>query len=163
MVIHITEKMNKKIKCGTAGIAETEVGAHLRWYANVFTARRAQYIVTTNAASLFSIVSYGRGVTDVNSYLKQFAGSLGEYLIALDMRMIFERVIMPNTGSVTFCKTADRSVLGSMNDMVNMSKIMIDMKDASPWDLTDAINETPFGALKYGIPKEVFKDMPIKG
>ena len=41
-------------------------------------------------------------------------------------------------------KTENRSVLGSMNDMVNMSKFHLDDPDVSPYEMTGKLNRTPF-------------------
>ena len=161
MLIHITDKLNKKLKIGPLGSVKHDIGAHLRWYANVFTAQRAQYIITTNAASLFTVVMYGSGITDGNRYIKQFLHSIGEHLLDLDMRMILERAIWPHTDVFTFCKTSDRSVLGSMNDMANVCKCILGIKKASPWDLAREINNTPYGALKYRCPVDAFRYMPL--
>ncbi|MFA6450013.1 MAG: hypothetical protein WCX65_11110 [bacterium] len=161
MIIHVTEKLNKKLKLGPLTKVDTQTGAHLRWCANLFTAQRVQYILTTNASSLFSVVMYGRGITDENEYLKQFLSFLGEHLAELNMRMFFDRIIAPNTGTFTFSKTSDRSVLGSMNDMVKACKMMLEEDDLSPWDLMKEINETPYSALN-GFPREVFENMPFK-
>ena len=161
MVIHFTEKLNRKLKIGPLTGSDINCGAHRRWYANLFTAQRVQYILTTNASSLFSVVMYGRGITDESEYLNQFLSTLREYLIESDMRMIFERIIAPETKTFTFLKTNDRSVLASMNDMVRTSKAMLEIKEMSPWDLSKEINMTPFGALGYGHPQEVFAKMPL--
>lgn len=161
MLIHITDKLNKKLKIRPVTSVKHDIGSHLRWYANVFTAHRVQYIITTNAASLFTVVMYGSGITNANSYKKQFLDSLGEHLMDLDMRMILEKAILPNSDVFTFCKTSDRSVLGSMNDMVSMCKSMLDMKEASPWDMTKEINKIPFSMLKYGRPVDAFRNMSL--
>ena len=129
MIIHFTEKLNKKLKIGPLPKSEKTTGDHLRWYATLFRAQRYQYILTTNAASLFSVVIPGQGITDEKLYLKQFLLCLRKLLTDMDCEMIYERAIVPHTSRIILSKTSDRSVLGSMNDMIYMCKFEIAHKE----------------------------------
>jgi len=160
-ILHITDKFRKKLHILELTQVDVATGKHLRWYANLFTAQRVQYILTTNAASLFSVVMYGRGVTDDGDYIRQFLSELRDHLEDLELRLVYERVIAPKTSEITLAKTADRSVLGSMNDMVNVCKCKLDREDASPWQLSKDLNGTPFKAIGYGYPREVFARMAL--
>lgn len=163
MIIHLTDKLRKKLKIDPLSRVEKETGAYLRWYANLFTINRFQYILVTNSSSLFSVVMHGRGISDINSFHSEFLSTLRDYLSELDMRMIFERVIAPDSGNITLSKTIDRSVLGSMKDMVDMNKISVEEygKEYSPWDMARLINETPFRTINYDHPFKVFPNMTL--
>jgi len=163
MVIHFTKKLAKKLHTPELTQGDVPVGDHLRWYANLFTAKRVQYILTTNAASLLSVVMYGRGLTDDGDYTTRFVSDLRDILDELDMRLVFERVIAPHIGRIILAKTTDRSVLGSMNDMVQHCKYRLDMEDVSPWRLSQEINSTPYSALECRYPKKAFAAMSLDG
>jgi hypothetical protein len=162
MIIHFTEKLRKKLHMPELDVTDVAVGPHLRWYAHVFTAQRVQYILTTNAASLFSVVIFGRGITDDSDYILRFLSELRDHCDDLGLRLVYERVIAPHTGRITVTKTSDRSVLGSINDMVRLCKGRLGLDDASPWDLSQELNTTPFGAIKYGFPKKEFARLPLE-
>jgi hypothetical protein len=140
--------------------ASIPTSAHLRWYANMFRVDGVQYILTTNAASLYSVVIYGRGVTSPDTYLKLFLPALSEQLQSDTMQIIHKRCIEPYTSKIVLAKTEDRSVLGSMNDMVNVSKLKLGYDPISLSDLSHAINRIPFSALGYGFPWEAFAQLP---
>lgn len=161
MVLHFTEKLRKKLRIPELTRADVTAGPHLRWYAHLFTAQRVQYILTTNAASLFSVVVFGRGITDDSDYILRFLSELHDHCDDLDLRLVYQRVIAPHTGTITLAKTSDRSVLGSMNDMVRLCKFRLELDDVSPWDLSQKLNATPFGAIKYGFPKKEFARLPL--
>jgi len=161
MVVHFTKVLRVKLHLRKISSVNVDTGPHLRWYANLFRAERVQYILTTNAASLYSVVMYGRGITDSDLYLKHFLTALREQLEAADMQMMYKRCIAPHTGTVALAKAQDRSVLGSMNDMVNQYKYRLEMGSASPWHLSEAINSTPFGAIGYRYPVEAFAQLPV--
>lgn len=161
MVIHFTKKLAKKLHTPELDQGDVPAGDHLRWYANLFTARRVQYILTTNAASLLSVVMYGRGITDDSDYIMRLVSDLRDLFDDLNMQLVFKRVILPTTGQIILAKATNRSVLGSMNDMVHHCKFRLDMEDVSPWKLSQEINSTPYSALKYRYPKKAFASMPL--
>ncbi len=68
---------------------------------------------------------------------------------------IFDKCIVPFAGEIVFSKTGDRSLLGSINDHVQCSKIYLDRLEASPYEAARRLNETPMGALDYHFPYEV--------
>jgi hypothetical protein len=161
MVIHVTGKLSKKLHIPGLPQGHIPAGPHLRWYANIFVANRTHYILTTNAASLFSVVMYGRGITDRSAYLNGLLSVLGEHLNGHGLRLIFERCILAHAGGYAFCATEDRSVLGSMNDMVRFCKSSAADRSLCPWELTELINGTPFSAIGYRQPGDAFVRMPV--
>jgi hypothetical protein len=156
MLIRFTQKLSKKLKIGPLAKLADDPGPFIEWYANLFTAERAQYILITEAKSLLSIVIYGRGITDDTKFLKLWLDSTREYLSEIGKKFIFERIIGPRTGQFIYAKTANKSILGSMNDMVSMSKFMLPTRDMSPFDLSQMINETPFKAISFQRPLDAF-------
>lgn len=125
MVFHLTDKLRQKLRVSRLDDARVEVPPHLRWYANSFTAERVHYLIATNAASLYSVVWHGRGVRDDGAFLDSFLLHLDAQLDGDGMRSIFERCILPGLHGAALLKTQDRSVLGSMNDMVKASQFML--------------------------------------
>jgi hypothetical protein len=163
LVVHATGKLARKLRVPELTAVASETRPHLVWYANVFTAERVQYILTTNAVSLYSVVIPGRRITDDTAYVTQFVQTLCEHLEDDGVEPIFERCIAPYTGDVILAKTVSRSVLGSMNDMVNSSKYLFARGDTTPWDVSKQINDTPYGGIGYGFPNKAFKSMPVGG
>jgi hypothetical protein len=45
---------------------------------------------------------------------------------------------------------------------VRLCKGRLGLDDASPWDLSQELNTTPFGAIKYGFPKKEFARLPLE-
>ena len=162
MILRFTEKLSKKLKLGPIRKVEREPRPFLEWYANLFTANRTQYILVTEAKSLLSVVIPGRGVVDVNIFINHFLDFLREYLDEKCNRLIFERVIGPNSAQITMSKTVNKSILGSMNDMVSMLKFMSQREDVSPMYLTELINETPFKAINYRSPLVAFGNLRVR-
>ena len=162
MIIRCTEKLSKKLKIDPITKVKRDPGPFLEWYANLFTANRAQYILVTEAKSLLSVIIYGRGVVDDNIFVSRFLSFLREYLDEKSNRIIFERIIGPNSAQITMSKTVSKSILGSMNDMVSMSKFISQREDVSPMYLTEYINRTPFKVIDYKSPLEAFGNLRVR-
>jgi hypothetical protein len=66
---------------------------------------------------------------------------------------------------VRFAKGLNRSVTGSITDLVNLAKIWLVEKDLSPHDVALKLNEVPMSAIStsvpgsHGIPRNAFQAM----
>jgi hypothetical protein len=134
LVVHATGKLARKLRVSDLTAVASETRPHLVWYANVFTAERVQYILTTNAVSLYSVLIPGRGITSAGEYMRQFLPKLQEHLRDDGFGLIYERCIAPYAGDIIIAKTASRSVLGSMNDMMRLSKFQFTDGDMTPFE-----------------------------
>lgn len=74
-------------------------------------------------------------------------------MISDGFKDIFHNKIKNNCEEVCYCKTESRSVLGSMNDMINMLKYSIEVGDSSEREINDLCNRTPFTCINPNIPK----------
>ena len=133
------------------------------WSAHLFTADRTQYIIVTNTKSLYSVVMYGKGITDGSEFISRALSTLREFMEDDGQAFVYRRFIAPASKSVRFAKALDRSVTGSMNDMIYHAKFWLLEREMSPFDVGTKLNEMPMSALKdansggYGIPREAFK------
>ncbi len=163
MVIHLTKKLGDKLKTGTLPPCNAEANPFLSWYANVFIADRCQYIIVTNAASLYSVVMLGRGITDDNLFIRRFFQVLQEKLMADGMSNLYDEEIAPHTGNIVLAKTQSKSVLASMNDHIICSKIQVTYNGRSATELADIANRTPCGPIGYRYPLEAIVQLPRQG
>lgn len=161
MHLHITNKLQQKLHVPMATAFPGVDVRYLRWYANLFRANRLQYILTTHATSLYSVVLPGRGITDGATYLQALWPAL-EWQLALDgMTALYERHIAPHRDGVVFVKTADRSVLGSMTDMARVVAVRLERVDPhlTPLQLGADLNGIPFKSIGYRYPRKVFAQL----
>ena len=75
---------------------------------------------------------------------------------------VYQRLIAPTAVSVKFAKALDRSVTGSINELVKFATYYLQDDDMSPHDLGFRLNDVLLSALAsekggYGKPKEAFK------
>jgi len=114
-----SQKLNTKIKAGSLGPLPLHENPFADWSAHLFDAGRTQYILLSNTKSLYSTVLYGKGITNDSQFIERAVSSIKELLADEGQEIAFRRFIAPATTSVRFAKALDRSVTGSMSDLIN--------------------------------------------
>jgi hypothetical protein len=105
---------------------------------------------------------YGKGVTTDSHFIERALGGIREFMEADGQVFAYHRLIVPAAASVRFAKALDRSVTGSMNDMIKHATYWLAEGDQSPFDVGFRLNEIPMSALAssgspYGKPREAFR------
>jgi len=163
MIFRLTQKLCRKIKTGALAAAPLDENPYADWSARLFTADRTQYILLCNTASLYSIVIYGRGITDSSLFLDHAMQSIREAMIEDGLELIYMNFIAPVTGSATFHKSLDRAVIGSMNDFQWHAQYALASKGISTFELGRLLNNMPCKSLStpeyssFASPREALK------
>ena len=161
MIFRVYQKLNAKIKAGTHSALPLYENPFADWSAHLFVADRTQYVLVTNTKSLYSTVLYGKGITDDSTFIERVLSNLREFLADDGQQFVYRKFIAPASGVVRFAKAVDRSVTGSMNDMIFHAKMWLIERELSPYDVGFKLNEIPFSSLKYANAKETFKAMHV--
>lgn len=163
MIIRVSAKLSKKIHLTPEKSLPADENPFADWSAHLFTADRTQYILITNTASLYSMVMFGRGIANDWQFLDRITSYMSEFIRDNGYEFIYERLIAPSMGNVAFSKALNRSVTGSMNDLVFMAKTRLVEQEVSPYDVSFWLNEVPMSYLKMGRPKDAFEALSIEG
>lgn len=157
MIIRLTEKLAKKVKETGLRSIPLEANPFADWTARLFTCGRTQYILFTNAATLYSVVIYGKGVTDGNALIHSMTDSLRDIMEKDGLGEVYYRHVAPQTARIIFGKTLSRSVNSSMNQLVFYAQVDLSSGEVSPYDVSFHLNETLMSYdKKYHKPKEMF-------
>ena len=162
MIFRLSQKLGRKIGVTPPECIPMDTNPLADWTAHLFTAQRAQYIIITNTPSLYSTVMYGRGITTDSRFLEQALSCMREFLAHDGNGLVFEKLIVPDTRRVIFSRSLNRSVTGSMNDLVSQAKLYLAISDESPFDISFKLNETPLSYLKYLSPREALRALSTK-
>ena len=162
IVLRPTLKLAKQLNLAPLPDSAEATNTHCDWCVRPFGVGRIQYLIFTNTASLFSFITRKKGVTNAKTLFDAFATVLEDYLRATERGGIFGQMIAPAIGECAFTRCRDRSVIGSMNDLVFQSTCLIELADRHPFKLFDDLNSTPMGALEMDNPGKVFAFMPAK-
>ena len=162
MIYRLSQKLAKKLKIAPLKPAQADPNPLADWSAHLFTADRTQYLLLTNTPSLYSTVIYGRGISHDSQFLDRALGAIREFMVADDQEFIFRKFVAPAAARVRFASALNRSVTGSMNDLVNHAKFWLVEGELSPFDTSFKLNDIPFSSLDYGKPREEFKALNSK-
>lgn len=163
MIFRLSQKLNNKIKAGRLAALPLDENPFADWSAHLFIVDRTQYIILTNTKSLYSTVMSGKGVTDGNQFVLRALSSIREFMEADGQEFLYHRFIMPATDSVRFAKALDRSITGSMNDLIKHATLWLAEGTTSPFDVGFRLNDILMSALApsesfpYGKPREAFQ------
>lgn len=116
-------------------------------------------MLITNTASLYSTVVTVDGLKTQEQFINGLPVCLKQRLIADGFEYIFLDHIFPVSGTVELSKALNRSVTGSMSDMVSMATITLQEGKSSLEEVIALLNRTPFKALEYDHPKDKFVDL----
>lgn len=118
MIIRLSQKLNKKIKAGPLDTVTLDENPYADWSAHLFTVDRTQYIILSNTKSLYSCVMIGKGITDDSVFIERALSTIREFTEDDGQAFVYQRFIVPASGTVQFAKALNRSITGSMNDHV---------------------------------------------
>ena len=163
MIFRLSQKLNAKIKAGALRALPLHENPLADWSAHLFVAGRTQYLLLSNTKSLYSTVLYGKGITHDSHFIERALGGIREFMEADGQAFVYHRLIVPATASVRFAKALDRSVTGSMNDLIKHATYWLAEGDQSPFEVGFRLNDLLLSALGegdaswYGKPREAFK------
>ncbi|NIP24772.1 MAG: hypothetical protein GWN67_25520 [Phycisphaerae bacterium] len=161
MIFRLTQKLAKKVKLPKLPALPSGQNPFVDWTAHLFRAERAQYIIVTNTASLYSLIMHGRGITDDNEIVQRTMEFMREYMVDDGCEFLYLRLIDPHSGIVSFAKATNRHVIGSMNELILQARFFMTERRLSVFETSQYINETPMTYLDYNNPKEAFRLLKV--
>ncbi len=163
MILRLSQKLCTKIKAGSLKTMPLDDNPFVDWSAHLFVADRTQYIIVSNTKSLYSTVLFGKGITNDSHFIERVLGSIREFMEDDGQAFAYHRFIAPASGTVSFAKALNRSVTGSMNDLIRFATALLVEGELSPHDVGFKLNDFLLSAIassksdKYGKPREAFK------
>jgi len=147
MIFRLTQKLNKKIDAGPLPAVPLDESPWGDWSARLFTADRTQYILLSNTMSLYSVVMFGRGITHAGQFIERAMSEIREFMTDDGLGLVYMNFVAQQTETTRFGKALNRSVTGSMNDLVTAAKIYLANGDIAPFEVGFKLNETPMTAI----------------
>ncbi|MBN9120813.1 MAG: hypothetical protein J0I06_16965 [Planctomycetes bacterium] len=164
MILRLPLKLNAALRGGTPGVLAPHENPLLDWSVRAFEVGRKEYVLLSNTRSLYSAVLDGVAGENAARFAERVVGMI---------RAILEEVghgSYAGTGSelapesVRFAKALDRSVTGSMNELVAYATMLLARGDLSIHQLGPRLNDVLLSALargtdKYGTPRDAFAEL----
>ena len=161
MIIRLSHKLGRKIGVQPMQSLPLHSNPFADWSAHLFTAEKTQYIILTNTTSLYSVMTFGRGITNDGKFLGRMTGVLGEFLRNDGLAFIWQRLISPETASIRFSKSYNRVVTGSINEIVRCAKYLLIIREMSPFEVSNDLNEMPMSMIEHVFPRDEFRSQTL--
>lgn len=163
MIFRLSQNLSKKIKVEATDTLPIDENHYADWSARLFTVDRSQYIILSNTKSLYSMVMFGKGITNEILFIDRALTTIREFMQDDGEQFAYRKFIAPARGTVQFSKTLNRSVTSSMNQLVDFAEILLIEEKLQPHEVGFRLNNYLLSAAAtekshgYGKPKEAFK------
>ena len=162
MILRLSQKIGSRLKAGPLKPLPLDKAPVADWTSQLFFFDRLPYILVSNTAALYSTVLYAKGITNDNIFITRLTSALRDFMKADGLAFAYDRFIMPRTGLIRFASTFNRSVTGSMNELISYAKVLLADEETSPFDLGFRLNDLLLSAIAsdqsrgYGKPRDAF-------
>ncbi len=161
MVLRLTKRLADKLKIKSLPEYYDQVSAFDEWYGHLFKADRTQYMLFTNAYSLYSTLLPGKGINNIKSFFEMAGYYLFEALKEDNCENMIGRLITNKIEIIDVCKTNNRGILGSMNDMIAHSKFYLLEYQLTPIEISTRLNEMLYSYLNYECPSAIIRQIAL--
>lgn len=159
MIYRLSGKLQKKIKTVPKESLPANTNPFIDWSAAVFIADRVQYILVSNTASVYSFIVPGRGITNGDRFGDETIRVMRESLKSDGLEHLFEEQILPWTGSAAYSKALNRSVTGTMNELIFIAKYMLMLGENTLDEISHTMNSTIFSYINNLNPVEYIRSL----
>ncbi len=161
MILRCTQKLLKELRIKPQEPAEPDEVAS--WHANLLNIERRKCVLFTHDITLFSLFVPGLKRPDFEHIYHVFGQALFRMLRLFDFSQGQIERMLDWAREISYTKTNNRSVLGSMNDMAFAIEYRVSIAEGLQNVDLDAlhhsINETPFKAVNHDYPIVRLRDL----
>ena len=157
MIVRTTGKLAKLIGVSSLNAMPLAENPFADWTCRVFTVREGELLMLiTNTASLYSLLAPAKGLENLEQFDYGLIRYLERHMLTDGFEDIFKKYVVPELETILFAKTLNRSVTGSMTDMVKLTEYMLVEDGNTLEQAAGKLNETPFKTLAHGYPRDRF-------
>ena len=163
MIFRLSQALSARVKAGPLGELSLHENPALDWSARLFPVGRSRFVLVSNTGSLLSAVVSSRGVTTVTSFRDRAEAGIRACLAGLGYEPLTRIVFPDDNGPVRYAKALNRTVSGSVGELVKCAGFYLGDGKLSLPEVGDRLNDTLLSALAaggshgYGKPREAFR------
>lgn len=165
-LIHCTQKLLKELKVTPIDLASyiPDSGGLGDWYANLVRMDKRKCILFTNERTLYSFLIPGVVKSNLMNIKNEFLTHLIFNLQNDGFGIDVISTVRQEYAEIGFARTANKAVLGSMNDFTFQYEYLIMVRaeglaNSNIPEFNKLVNESPMSYLKYDSPIKVLKTL----
>jgi hypothetical protein len=161
MILRLSLKLNSALRGGTLAAFALDANPLLDWSVREFKAGRSKYVLLSNTRSLYSTVLDGVTGETRSRFAERVAGAVQAMIESTGCKPTKDMGNELAPEAVQFAKSLDRSVTGSINEVVDYAEILLARGERVLPEIGVHLNELLLSAVasegeKYGKPREAF-------
>lgn len=161
MILRATNKLAKKLNIKSLNKNDNKGSAFEEWYGNLFAVERKQYLIFTNAYSLFSVIMPGKGINSLEKFSDITSFWLSELLKEVNCDNLISRLVIKPNEIFDVYATNNRSVLSTMNEIVLYARMDMFGEHPPLIEISKMVNNLIYGPIDYERPLNVIKQMSL--
>ena len=147
---------------GLSGIKEPDTILG-NWYSHLFTVDRRKTIIFMNERTLLSFIVFGMRKDNIANFKEYFYRGLRQLLLIENIGNEKIEEILAQYETVELTKTDSRTVLGNLNDLVDMYKYLIlydgGLKECDLTSIIRQVNRTPQRNLGWKYSMDILAEL----
>ena len=160
--IQCTQKLLKELKVKPEEI-QPELSSLANWYANLLLIDRRKCVLLTHQSTLYSVFIPGLKKPDFIHFPEVIGQNIFENLLQEDIPQEQLELVLDEFQTISYTKTSNRSVLGSMNDLAFQLNCRVSadggLNNIDIYEVNHYLNQTPMSAIKDTYPIEALKKL----
>jgi len=145
LYFHCTQKLLRALNLPIQAPPERSGSSSLGvWYANIIVFKNMQFLLFVNTPTLYTVVFHFSGIANSAQVFKTFRDHLAASLTSDGINQQSIQQFLDDHEQGVFIKTTSRSMIGSMNDLINIFLFHIDRNVAD-------YNEIDLHKIQYAL------------
>ncbi len=160
MIVRVTGKLAKQLKIAPMDTLPLGANPAADWTCRAFELYEdVSVMLITNTASLYSFFAPANGLETKEQFANGLLRYLERQMLTDNFGDVFRQHLEAEIYEMLLTKGLNRSVTGSMTDMINLAKYMLTENNCSLEEATLQLNRTPFRAIDYNYPRDQFAEL----
>ena len=162
MIFRLSQQLARKIKAGPLDTLPLDENPFADWSAHFFVVNRSQYVILSNTKTLYSCLMSAAGINDKSRFVERASTAIREFMQDDGQQLAYAKFMSTTSSPVQFAKALNRTVIGSINELIFSADHVLSDGDVSPHEVGFQINQVLLSALAsegfrgYGKPREAF-------
>ena len=160
--IQCTKKILKELKVKPEEI-DQQLPPLADWYANLLHIDRRKCVLVTHQSTLYSVFIPGLKKPDFLHFTEVVGQNLFKNLLQEEIPQEQLELVFNELQTISYTKTSNRSVLGSMNDLAFQINYRVSadggLNNIDIYEVNHYLNRTPMSAIEDTYPIDAFKKL----
>ena len=148
MILNLSAVLAKRLKVQPDKSSMKSPVPYEEWFGHVFILERKHFILTVDGYSKFASIIEAKGIKGSEIYVDAFLNEIIQLCKIYGIREQLAKVLLSRSESLIIKRSADKSVISTMNQMIFHAGICLVERGMSRIETALYLNEMPMSVVK---------------